>query len=134
VIGPIGQVAIKVGSLAAGRDFYGRVLGLTESFAAPNVIAYDVNGVRWLLIDHQGFIASEAAGTTVYLCARQLERQHAELIAAGAADGGTPHCIAVLDEAEVWIGFVKDPFNNVIGLIEERPTGTQPAGQDGTSE
>jgi catechol 2,3-dioxygenase-like lactoylglutathione lyase family enzyme len=123
MIEAVRQIAIKVGSLSAGRQFYGGILGLRESFTAPNVAAYDLGSVRWLLIEHAGFAAAEASGTTAYLLTDRIEEAHAGFLRKGAADGGAPHCIANLDEIDVWVGFVIDPFNNLIGLMEEKSHG-----------
>lgn len=109
--------------MAQGRHFYGGILGLREMFVAPNVAGFDIAGVRLLLIEHPGFTSSGSDGLAVYLSVDRIEGEHAELLRSGAKDGGAPHCVAVIGDSETWVGFIEDPFGNVIGLIEDRPAG-----------
>lgn len=118
--GAVGQIAINVGSLAQGRQFYSDVLDLKETFVAPNVAGYDLAGIRLLLIEHEGFRGSGANGAIIYFAVDRIEHEHEALVRRGATDAGVPHCVAVMGENETWVGFVEDPFGTVIGLIEER--------------
>lgn len=116
----LGQIGIKVGSMVQARQFYGGTLGLEELFVAPNVAGYDLGGIRLLLVEHEGFTSSGMDGATLYLCVKGIEEEHAAFLRSGARDAGAPHRVAVMGTTETWVGFVADPFGNVLGLIEDR--------------
>ena len=116
----LAQLVIGANDLAQSRRFYQEVMGLQHLYDGPQVSAFAIGGVRLLLTTRPGFRAPEQQGVIPYLACIGIDKRHAEMLAAGATDGGKPHRIAELRDIEVWIAFVKDPSGNAVGLIEER--------------
>ena len=45
---------------------------------------------------------------------------HAAIVARGAANERAPQLTAKMPDHELWIGFVRDPDGNLVGLMEEK--------------
>jgi hypothetical protein len=45
---------------------------------------------------------------------------HVAIVARGAADERVPQLVAKMPDHALWIGFVRDPDGNLVGLMEER--------------
>jgi predicted enzyme related to lactoylglutathione lyase len=61
------------------------------------------------------------ANSVVYFKVTEIEATHAAVVARGARPERAPQKTARLQDHELWIGFVRDPDNNLIGLMEEKP-------------
>lgn len=116
----IAQVAIPVADLGEAEDFYSNVLRLDHLFSAPNVVACSLGPTRILLTLRSNYVAPDEAGILIYFEVAGLENEHAQLVQRGVCDGGAPHVVARMGNTEVWIAFIRDPFGNLLGLIEER--------------
>ena len=116
----IGQIAITVSDIGAALAFYRDVLGLTFLFdAGPNLAFLDASGVRLMFATPEG-AGAVGCNSTLYFKATDVVAVHAALVARGATDGGSPHLIARMPDHELWIGFLRDPDGNLIGLMEEK--------------
>src|SRR5690606_37828755 len=117
----IGQVAITVSDVAAAKRFYAETLGLPPLFdAGPNLVFLRAGSVRLMLTTPQG--AGEMRKTSViYFRASGLPDFYAAVVAKGARPEREPQLAARLPDHELWIGFVRDPDGNLVGLMEERP-------------
>lgn len=116
----IGQIAITVSDVAAAKKFYTEVLGLRLLFdAGPNLSFLGVGSVRLMLTRPQG--AGEAGKNSVlYFRTTGLAEFYASAVARGAVAERAPQMSARLPDHELWIGFVRDPEGNLVGLMEER--------------
>jgi predicted enzyme related to lactoylglutathione lyase len=96
------------------------VLGLKFLFAAgPNLAFFAAGDVRLMLSTPQG--AGEIGKNSVlYFKTADIEGTHAEIVARGAANERAPALAAKMSDHELWLGFVRDPDGNLIGLMEER--------------
>jgi predicted enzyme related to lactoylglutathione lyase len=45
---------------------------------------------------------------------------HAAIVARGARNERAPQLTAKMPDHELWIGFVRDPDGNLVGLMEEK--------------
>ena len=119
-LGPIGQIAIAVSSVATMLPFYRDVLGLTFLFqAGPELAFLDAGGVRLMLTRPEG-AGAVGLNSVLYFRVDDCTAAHAAIVARGAVDGGAPHLIAKMPDHELWMGFVRDPDGNLVGLMEER--------------
>jgi hypothetical protein len=50
----------------------------------------------------------------------ELVGAHAEIVARGAMNERDPQLAAKMPDHELWIGFVRDPDGNLVGLMEEK--------------
>lgn len=116
----IGQIAIAVNDLDKARVFYRDVLGLRFLFDVPPALCFMMCGsVRLMLTTLQGDPTDHRTSVIYYKVAdlgeADLQLQKAEL-----AWERTPGFVAKMPDHDLWMGFVRDPDGNLIGLMEER--------------
>ena len=117
---PIGQIAITVSDVAVALPFYRDILGLTFLFSAGPDLAFLQSGdVRIMLSTPQGS-GTPGANSILYFKVDDIESRHAALVAAGARDERAPQLAAKMPDHELWLGFVRDPDGNPVGLMEEK--------------
>jgi predicted enzyme related to lactoylglutathione lyase len=116
----LGQLAITVRDVEVALGFYRDVLGLTFLFSAgPNLAFLAAGSVRIMLSTPQG-AGTVGANSTPYFKVTGLEAAHAAMVAKGATNERAPQLTAKLPDHELWMGFLRDPDGNLIGLMEER--------------
>ena len=65
--------------------------------------------------------AGEAGKNSVlYFKVTDIIATHAAIVSRGAANERDPQLAAKMPDHELWIGFIRDPDGNLIGLMEER--------------
>jgi predicted enzyme related to lactoylglutathione lyase len=116
----IGQIAITVSDVAKALPFYRDVLGLTFLFSpGPNLAFLAAGSVRIMLSTPQG-AGSVGANSILYFKVTEIVETHAEIVEKGAASERAPQLAAKLPDHDLWIGFVRDPDGNIVGLMEEK--------------
>ena len=116
----IGQVAITVADVGSALGFYRDILGLTFLFSAgPQLAFLDAGGVRVMLTTPQG-AGAVGANSTLYFRTTGIEAAHAAMVARGATNERAPQLAARMPDHELWIGFLRDPDGNLVGLMDER--------------
>jgi catechol 2,3-dioxygenase-like lactoylglutathione lyase family enzyme len=116
----IGQIAITVSDVAKATEFYRDVLGLTFLFpAGPNLAFLAAGNVRIMLTTPQGH-GEVGKNSVLYFKVTELVGAHAEIVARGAMNERDPQLAAKMPDHELWIGFVRDPDGNLVGLMEEK--------------
>ena len=116
----IRQIAVTVSNVEAALVFYRDILGLAFLFeAGPDLAFLDAGGVRIMLSTPQG-AGSIGANSTLYFKVSDITATHAALVARGAASERLPQCAAQMPDHELWIGFLRDPDGNLVGLMEEK--------------
>ncbi len=117
----IRQIAVTVGNVEDALRFYRDVLGLAFLFrAGPDLAFLDAGGVRLMLTTPQG-AGAVGANSTLYFAVSDIAAAHAALVARGATSEREPQLVARTPEHDLWIGFLRDPDGNLVGLMEERP-------------
>jgi predicted enzyme related to lactoylglutathione lyase len=115
----IGQVAIVVRDVAQATAFYRDVLGLKFLFSAgPNLAFLAAGAVRLMLTTPQGH-GEVGKNSVIYFNVADLKATHAAVVARGAKNEREPALTAKMPDHELWIGFVRDPDENLIGLMSE---------------
>ena len=114
------QIAITVSDVARAKRFYQDILGLKFLFdAGPNIAFLECGQLRLMLSTPQG--AGEAGkNSTLYFQTERVEAVYETVIAAGAKPERAPQLTAKMPDHELWIGFVRDPDGNLVGLLEEK--------------
>jgi len=116
----IGQIAITVRDIDKALWFYGNVLGLPLLFrAGPNLAFVAAGAVRIMLTTPQG-AGTPGANSPLYFRVTDIENFYAEVVRQGAAQERAPQHVAQMPDHELWIGFVRDPEDNLVGLMEEK--------------
>ncbi|MDF1501609.1 VOC family protein [Roseisolibacter sp. H3M3-2] len=122
-LGRIGQVAMTVRDLPGAVRFYRDALGLPFLFEAPPALAFfDCGGVRLMLSAPDG--GGEAGKNSVlYFAVPDIRAAYDGLRGRGVVFVDEPHLIARLPDREVWMCFLRDPDENLLGLMSEIPVG-----------
>lgn len=116
----IRQIAVTVSNVDVALGFYRDILGLTFLFSAgPDLAFLDAGGVRIMLSTPQG-AGAVGANSILYFRVSDIGSAHSALVARGAAGGREPQLTAKMPDHELWIGFLRDPDGNLVGLLEER--------------
>ncbi len=116
----IGQIALVVSDVAKATAFYRDVLGLKFLFpAGPNLAFLAAGPVRIMLSTPQGH-GEAGKNSILYYKVTDVVAFHATLLARGATNERAPQLTARMPDHELWIGFVRDPDGNLVGLMEEK--------------
>jgi predicted enzyme related to lactoylglutathione lyase len=121
-ISGIRQIAVTVSNVETAVGFYRDILGLEFLFApSPDLAFLRVGDVRLMLTTPQG-AGAVGANSILYFGVSDIERTHARLVGRGAESERLPTLAAAMPDHDLWIGFLKDPDGNLVGLLEERRT------------
>jgi predicted enzyme related to lactoylglutathione lyase len=116
----IGQIAITVSDVGTALPFYRDVLGLRFLFSpAPTLAFLAAGSIRIMLSTPQG-AGTVGANSTLYFKVENISEVFAAVVARGAVLERAPQLAAKMPDHELWIGFVRDPDLNLIGLMEEK--------------
>ncbi len=116
----LAQLAVTVADVDAALAFYEGVLGLELLFRpAPTLAFLDAGGVRLMLSTPQG-AGTAGANSIPYFRTPQVERAFEDFVARGARAERAPQLAARMPDHELWIGFLRDPDGNLVGLLEEK--------------
>lgn len=115
----IRQIAITVSDIDTALAFYHEVLGLPLLFrAGPQLAFLDAGGIRLMLSTPQGH-GAVGANSVLYFTARDIVATYAMCVARGATGERAPQLTAKMPDHDLWIGFLRDPDGNLVGLLEE---------------
>ena len=117
----IGQISIVVRDVARAVAYYRDVLGMKFLFSAgPTLAFFDCGGVRLMLgpaseprFDHPASI--------LYYRVPEIQAAFATLKGRGAIVEREPQLTANMGTYELWIGFLRDPDENILALMSEVP-------------
>src|SRR6266542_3511441 len=116
----IGQIAITVSDVGTVLPFYRDVLGLTFLFSpGPNLAFLEAGSIRIMLSTPQG-AGSVGHNSILYFKTSDIVAAHAAFVERGAANEQAPHFVAKMPDHDLWLGFLRDPDGNLIGLMEEK--------------
>lgn len=115
----LGQVAITVSDVAAAKSFYKDVLGLAFLFdAGPSLAFLQAGGVRVMLTTPQGH-GEPGKNSVLYFKVAGIAEVYADMVERGAMAEREPGLTAKMPDHDLWMGFVRDPEGNLVGLMEE---------------
>lgn len=116
----IGQIAIVVSDVAKATAFYRDVLGLKFLFpAGPNLAFLAAGSVRIMLTTPQGHGEVGKNSILYFKVDGEIVAAHAAIVARGATSERAPQLTAKMPDHDLWIGFVRDPDGNLVGLMSE---------------
>jgi predicted enzyme related to lactoylglutathione lyase len=103
-----------VGDIERGKQWYSKVVGIEPYFDQPFYVGYNVSGYELGLQPNEAASGERADGAVAYWGVENAEAAFRRLIELGA----TAH-EPVQDVGEgIKVATVKDPFGNVLGIIE----------------
>lgn len=116
----IGQIAIAVSEIAQAKAFYQEVLGLQFLFDAPPALSFFMCGdTRLMLTTLQGDPADHRT-SVIYYKVSSLDQATLQLQQHDVKWVQEPSFVAKMPDHDLWMGFIRDPDANLIGLMEER--------------
>lgn len=116
----LGQLAITVESVKRALEFYRDILGLEFLFSPSENLAFLLCGsTRIMLSTPQG--AGEVGKNSLpYFKVSNIEEFYKAAVTNGAHQKRAPQLAAQMPDHELWIGFLKDPDGNLVGIMEEK--------------
>jgi predicted enzyme related to lactoylglutathione lyase len=119
-VADIGQIAITVSDVSQALVFYRDVLGLEFLFSpAPTLAFLRAGSVRVMLSTPQG-AGAVGANSVLYFKVNEIENVFTAIVERGAQVERPPQLAAQMPDHALWIGFVRDPDGNLVGLMEEK--------------
>jgi methylmalonyl-CoA/ethylmalonyl-CoA epimerase len=119
-ISGIRQIGVTVADVDQALAFYRDILGLEFLFApSPDLAFVQAGDVRILLSTPQG-AGTIGANSILYFAVADIETAFADFVARGAVSEQSPALVARMPDHELWIGFLKDPDGNPVGILEEK--------------
>ncbi|MBR7800990.1 VOC family protein [Undibacterium fentianense] len=116
----IGQIAIAVSDIQRAKDFYHQVLGLPCLFDAPPHLSFLQCGeVRLMLTTLQG-AESDHRTSVIYYKVSDMTQIVQELKNKGQLLVQEPQLVAKMPDHTLWMAFLRDPDQNLIGLMAEK--------------
>ncbi|MES2824496.1 MAG: VOC family protein [Pseudomonadota bacterium] len=116
----IGQIAITVNDVSVALPFYRDVLGLHFLFSpSPDLAFLSAGSIRIMLSIPQG-AGIVGGNSTLYFKVNNLNAVFSAIVARGATTEREPQMTAKLPDHELWMGFLRDPDGNLIGIMEEK--------------
>ena len=123
-IDAIGQIAIAVSDIEKATAFYRDTLGLQHLFDAPPGLAFfDCGGIRIMLTIQNGADADHHSSVIYYKVA-DLAAATADLKDKQVSFDQEPQLVAKIPDHDLWMGFLRDPDQNLIGIMAELPSTT----------
>lgn len=120
--GHIGQIAHTVSNVDTALSFYRDILGLTLIFQpSANLAFLQAGNTRLMLTTPQG-AGQVGSHSLLYFTVADIEATFADLLAKGAVAEREPALAAKMPDYDLWLGFIRDPDANLIGLMEEKPS------------
>lgn len=116
----LGLLAFTVSDVQLALEFYCDIVGLEFLFSPSANLAFLQSGeTRIMLTTPQG--AGEPGKNSIpYFKVSKIEEFYDSAIAKGAIKERGPQLAAKMPDHELWIGFMKDPEGNLVGLMEEK--------------
>lgn len=115
----LGQLAITISDLSTALPFYRDVLGLGFLFSPSNNLAFVQSGAtRIMLTTPQG--SGEVGKNSIPYFSVQGVEAFFEHLSDDITVERAPELAANMPDHELWIGFLRDPDNNLVGLMEEK--------------
>jgi methylmalonyl-CoA/ethylmalonyl-CoA epimerase len=115
----IGQIAMTVSDLARAKDFYGNTLGMRFLFETGPLVFFQCGDIRLMLTNTEA--DKPRGGTILYFKVEDIHAVYDELKLRGAHVVETPHLIARMPDHDLWMMSLKDPDENLIGVMCEIP-------------
>ena len=119
----IGQIAIAVSNIRRSVAFYRDVLGLPLLFEAPPGLAFfDCGGVRLMLTTPQGE-ARDHHTSVIYYKVADIHAAMETLASRGVVPVREAQLVAKMPDHDLWMAFIRDPDENLIGIMVEDRSG-----------
>ena len=106
-------VIYHVDDLVKAKEWYAELLGIKPYFDEPFYVGFNVGGFE-LGLDPDMKGITKGSNVVAYWGVKDIEASHTQALALGAQ----PHTEVQNVGGDIRVATVKDPFGNVVGLIE----------------
>jgi methylmalonyl-CoA/ethylmalonyl-CoA epimerase len=113
----IGQIALNVTDFARSKDFYQNTLGMKFLFDAGTMAFFQCGDIRFMIGASEE--PSPRGGTLLYFKVPDIQQVHEVLKGRGVVFHQRPHLVAKMPDHELWIAFLKDLDENILGIMSE---------------
>jgi predicted enzyme related to lactoylglutathione lyase len=118
--GSVAQIAVTVSDVETATQFYRDIIGLRFLFSAgPNLAFLSDGALRIMLSTPQG-AGKVGANSILYFKVDDIESAFADMVEKGATSERPPQLAAQMPDHQLWIGFLRDPDSNLVGIMEEK--------------
>jgi methylmalonyl-CoA/ethylmalonyl-CoA epimerase len=121
----IGQIALATADVDRAEAFYEKVIGLRKMYRFGDLTFFDCAGVRLMIEKAHGPEDIKQASVIYFRCA-DIALAVRELEGRGVSFTEKPHCIAKMDDHDLWMAFFADPDGHTLALMHEAPKGYAP--------
>lgn len=103
----------RVPDIPAAKTWYSKAFGIEPYFDEPFYVGFNVGGYELGLHPQ---LEARAGGENVetYWGVEDIQLAYAHLLEAGASAHEAPNNVG----GELWVAMVKDPWGNIIGIIQ----------------
>lgn len=117
----VGQIAVAITDINRSVEFYRDILGLKLLFESPPGLAFfDCGGVRLMLTILQGEERDHRT-SVIYYKVEDIHVAAEALKENGVTFIREPELAIKMEDHELWMGFIRDPDENLIGIMAEVP-------------
>jgi len=116
----LAQVAVTFHDMPRAVAFYRDVLGLPLMFETGGMAFFGMGGVRLMMTTAEKPEFDHPA-SVLYFKVASIDAAHTELAARGARFEDAPHLVGKMGSTEIWMCFLRDPEEHLLGITEERP-------------
>lgn len=117
----IGQIAIAVTDIKNAIEFYRDKLGLDFLFEVPSGMAFfNCGGVRLMVTAQNGDLKDHNT-SVIYYRVDDIAITAKAIKSNGVVFTREPSMAIKMEDHELWIGFLRDPDENLIGIMSEVP-------------
>lgn len=121
----LGQVSLAVDDVDAAERFYSEALGLNKLYRFGDLLFFDCAGVR--LFIEKSDQKPLPKSSVLYFRTPDLGAALPALKQRGVTITHEPHCIAKMEDHDLWMAFFTDPAGNTLALMQEAPKGYRPS-------
>ena len=113
----IGQIALSVTDLPRAMEFYRNTLGMRFLFEVGNLAFFQCGDVRLMISAGDG--AKPGGGIIIYFKVEDIHVVYETLRSRGVQFVDKPHLIAKMPDHDLWMVFLRDPDENLLGVMCE---------------
>lgn len=122
----LGQIAITVEHVDKSLAFYRDILGLQFLFSPSEHLAFLQCGPTRIMLSTPQGAGEVGKNSIVYFNVSSIEEYFKQVVSKGASPEREPQLAAKMHDHDLWIGFLKDPDGNLVGIMEEKPLKEKP--------
>jgi methylmalonyl-CoA/ethylmalonyl-CoA epimerase len=112
------QVAITAKDIDRATAFYRDVLGLQVLMTTPNMAFFNCGGVRLYL--SCGGVSEHGSSSFIYFRTLDMNALLTEVRMKNVSVHQEPQVIAHMPDHDLWLMWIKDSEDNLLGIMEER--------------